>query len=154
MPDIKSSNTIDGVHIHDLNVISDDRGSVLHMMRSDSINYQKFGEVYFSELNPGAIKAWKKHLIMTQNITVPRGVVEFILYDDRINSPTKSELVRLTIGRPDNYKLLTIPAGIWYGFRALNNESGLLANITDMIHDPGETERLEWNSEYIPYVWK
>ena len=74
--------TIYGLRIIPLKEISDQRGTVLHMLRSDSENFKKFGEIYFSEINPGYVKTWKKHLKMTQNFTVPAGKVIFKFYDE------------------------------------------------------------------------
>ena len=39
---------IEGVQIIKKSVISDDRGKILHMLRSDDKNFKKFGEIYFS----------------------------------------------------------------------------------------------------------
>ena len=46
-------------------------GDVLRAMKSDDIGYVNFGESYFSIVHPGAIKAWKRHLLMTLNLVVP-----------------------------------------------------------------------------------
>ena len=56
---MKKENKIAGVFIQNLKIIPDERGSVLHMLRSDSSLYKNFGEIYFSEINPKTIKAWK-----------------------------------------------------------------------------------------------
>ena len=52
---------IEGVKITPLKIISDDRGSVMHMMRNDSDVFDKFGEIYFSTIFKGKIKAWHLH---------------------------------------------------------------------------------------------
>ena len=44
----KTNNNIDGVKIITKKVISDDRGKILHMLKNDDSEYQKFGEIYFS----------------------------------------------------------------------------------------------------------
>ena len=41
---------IEGIKITPLKIISDNRGSVMHMLRSDSDVFQKFGEIYFSTI--------------------------------------------------------------------------------------------------------
>ena len=41
---------IEGVQISPLKIISDERGSVMHMLRSDSQVFKKFGEIYFSTI--------------------------------------------------------------------------------------------------------
>ncbi len=48
---------IDGVLIRPLKIIPDSRGQIMHMLRSDSPGFAGFGEVYFSCIEPGAIKA-------------------------------------------------------------------------------------------------
>ena len=48
---------IEGVKITKLRIISDHRGSVLPMIRSDSNVFQSFGEIYFSTIFNNSIKA-------------------------------------------------------------------------------------------------
>ena len=52
---------IDGVIITPLKRIGDERGMVLHMLRRDWAIFEDFGEVYFSTVKFGVIKAWKRH---------------------------------------------------------------------------------------------
>ena len=49
MGSMKNSDEIEGVVVQSLEQIVDDRGSILHMLRSDSELFTKFGEIYFSE---------------------------------------------------------------------------------------------------------
>ena len=100
---------ISGLKIVPLKEISDQRGSVLHMLRADSENFKEFGEIYFSEINPGQQKTWKNHLKMTQNLTVPVGRVLFKFYDDRSTSDSCGAKEKIVIGRPDNYCLIIVP---------------------------------------------
>ena len=48
---------IEGIKITPLKQIEDERGKVMHMLRNDSKNFTKFGEIYFSFTNPNSIKA-------------------------------------------------------------------------------------------------
>ena len=52
---MKDSDEIEGVIVQPLKQIFDDRGSILQMMRSDSELFERFGEVYFSEIEPGKV---------------------------------------------------------------------------------------------------
>ena len=74
---------IEGVKIIKKNQIIDDRGKVMHMMRNDDENFKKFGEIYFSSVNPKFIKAWHLHKKMTLNYVAVYGKVKLVLYDDR-----------------------------------------------------------------------
>ena len=145
---------IEGVVLQPLRVFEDERGAVMHMLRVDSLLFKRFGEVYFSEVRSGSVKAWKRHTRMTQHFTVPVGRIRFVLYDDRPGSPTAGSLSEIELGRPDDYRLLVIPPGIWYGFTGLAAQPSLVANCADLPHDPSESENLVWSTPLIPYDWK
>jgi len=142
-----------GVALHPLREIADPRGAVLHMLRADADHFHGFGEVYFSETRPGAIKAWKRHRRQTQHLSVPVGRVEFVIADDRADSPTRGTIARLILGRPDRYALLVIPPGIWYGWRAIGETAALIANCADLPHDPTESETGAQPGALGPIEW-
>lgn len=144
---------IDGVVITELRQISDSRGAVLHMLRLGSPGFVGFGECYFSEVAPGAVKAWKRHQRQTQNLAVPVGRLRLVVYDDRSESPTFGSLQVLELGRPDAYLRVTIPPRLWYGFAAIGASAALVANCADQPHDPLESEARAVTDLAIPYVW-
>src|SRR5687767_13047437 len=109
---------IAGVEIHPLRVIADQRGAVMHMLRGDAPHFSGFGEVYFSEVAPRAVKAWKRHQRATQRFAVPVGRMRLVIFDDRAQSATAGTLDVLEIGRPDAYNLVIVPPLLWYGFGA------------------------------------
>jgi dTDP-4-dehydrorhamnose 3,5-epimerase len=143
---------IDGVLIQPLKVLGDERGKVMHMVRQDSGFFEQFGEVYFSMVNAGIVKGWKKHLKMTQHIAVPVGNIKLVLYDDREGSPTKGRIQEIESGE-DNYRLVRVPPLVWYAFGATGAEAALIANCTDLVHDPKEIIRIDLSDERIPYEW-
>jgi dTDP-4-amino-4,6-dideoxygalactose transaminase/dTDP-4-dehydrorhamnose 3,5-epimerase-like enzyme len=144
---------IAGIKLTELRQIGDERGAVLHMLRADAAEFTQFGECYFSEVFPGAVKAWKRHTLQTQNLAVPVGRIKFVLYDDRENSVTRGQVEVLELGRPDAYQRLQIPPGIWYGFSCLSDTPALLANCADVPHDPAEGEVRPVDDSGIPYQW-
>tara|TARA_B110000238_G_C15826285_1_gene310780 strand:+ start:68 stop:514 length:447 start_codon:yes stop_codon:yes gene_type:complete len=144
---------IDGVNFTDLKEISDNRGSVLHMIRSDSKDFENFGECYFSEILLNKIKAWKRHSIQIQNITVPVGKIILVIYDLRKNSNTFKNLIVSKIGRPNNYKRVKIPPGVWYGFKCVGESNALIVNCTNVPHDKNESEIIDYDDKQIPYNW-
>ncbi|AOP33700.1 dTDP-4-dehydrorhamnose 3,5-epimerase [Leptospira tipperaryensis] len=148
-----SEETLEGVIITPLKEIFDPKGSVLHMIRSDDPEYISFGECYFSEVNPGSIKAWKIHKRQTQNFTVPKGKIKLVLYDTRNESKTKGKIQELILGRPDQYQRVKIPPMLWYGFTCISEEKALIVNFTDIPHDPTESERLPDQDSSIPFQW-
>ena len=94
---------IEGVIITPLRRIPDERGTIMHMMRNDSPAFTKFGEIYFSSVYPGVIKAWHIHDIMTLNYYVVSGTIKFVLYDER------SDFTYLTISEHFRKKGVNTP---------------------------------------------
>jgi dTDP-4-dehydrorhamnose 3,5-epimerase len=144
---------IEGVTLTELRQIGDERGSVLHMLRNDASEFTQFGECYFSEVFPRAVKAWKRHRVQTQNLAVPVGRIRIVIYDDRKGSITQGHLQVMEIGRPDAYLRLKIPPCLWYGFSCLSESPALLVNCADMPHDPKESELRQISDPDIPYQW-
>jgi dTDP-4-dehydrorhamnose 3,5-epimerase len=143
---------IDGVQIIPLRQIVDERGKVMHMLRNDAAHFRGFGEVYFSAVHSGVVKAWHIHKKMVLNYAVPVGKIKLVLYDDRAESPTKGEIQEIYLG-PDNYNLVVIPALVWNGFKGAGSETALVANCATIPHDPAEIERMDPADPRIPYDW-
>ncbi|OGR07310.1 MAG: dTDP-4-dehydrorhamnose 3,5-epimerase [Desulfobacca sp. RBG_16_58_9] len=144
---------IDGVLITPLKQILDERGKVMHMLRSDASHFQGFGEIYFSCVYPGAIKAWHLHKKMALNYAVPYGRIKLVLYDDREGSRTRGEIQEIFMGI-DNYCLVTIPPLVWNGFKGMGQETAIVANCATIPHDPHEIVRLDPFDPSIPYDWQ
>ena len=89
---------------------------------------------------------------MTQHLTVPIGKIRLIIYDDRKNSPSYGKVEVIEIGE-ENYCLVRIPSLVWYGFKGISSLPALIANCTDIPHDPEESERLDVFDKKIPYNW-
>lgn len=143
---------INGVKITPLKKIEDDRGKLLHMLRKESVIFQKFGEIYFSFTNLNIIKGWYRHKKNTLNIAVIFGECKFVLYDKRLLSPTKNNIFEINLSLK-NYSLLTIPPMIWYGFKTIGEDKSIIANCTTLEHSSNEMERYPINTIKIPFEW-
>lgn len=144
---------IEGVIVTPLRQIPDERGKVMHMLRCDATHFRGFGEIYFSCIYPGAIKAWHLHKAMTLNYAVPHGNIKFVLFDDRPDSTTRGKCQELFLG-PDNYCLVTVPPGIWNGFKGVGSQTAIVANCATLPHDPDEIIRKNPFDSAIPYDWQ
>jgi dTDP-4-dehydrorhamnose 3,5-epimerase len=154
MDPINESVEIEGVIIQPLKQIADKCGPVLHMLKNDSRLFKQFGEVYFSEIHSGLVKAWKRHKKQSQNLVVPLGEIWLVIYDDRPNSNTHRKIAQYKLGRPKDYRLIHIPPMLWYGFQGIGDQTSMIANCTDLSHDPEEMESLSADTSQIPYQWK
>ena len=144
---------IDGVLVHPLGRIPDERGKIMHMLRCDDPHFERFGEIYFSVVYPGVIKGWHLHKEMTLNYAVVSGMIKLVLYDDRPDSPTRGELQELFIGE-SNYVLVRIPPGVWNGFKGIGVAPAIVANCATLPHDPDEIVRMDPFDNHIPYDWR
>ena len=147
------SELIDDVVLTELKQFSDERGTLLHMLRNDDPIFTTFGECYFSEVLPGAVKAWKMHRNQTQNFSVPVGRIKLVIYDNRKNSISNGNLQYVNLGRPDSYFRIMIPPGLWYGFTCISEMPALLVNCADIPHDPQESEIRMLDDISIPHKW-
>jgi dTDP-4-dehydrorhamnose 3,5-epimerase len=143
---------IDGVEIVQLEVFEDERGAVFRMLRNTDPHFVRFGEIYFSSVRPGVVKAWKSHTRLTSNYACVQGRIKFVLWDDREGSTTRGAQTEILIS-PDEYRLIVVPPGVWHGFQGLAEPLSLLANCATEPNDPSELHRLEPHSKAIPYDW-
>jgi dTDP-4-dehydrorhamnose 3,5-epimerase len=130
---------INEIFLTKLKIIPTEGGNVLHALKNDDENYKGFGELYFSTINYGFIKAWKKHLKMTMNIIVPVGEVKFVFY-----SESENKFLTIKIGE-SNYQRITVQPGVWFGFQGISPNKSLVLNFSNIQHDPNEVIRKNVN---------
>ena len=121
-------------------------GDVIHALKNSDDGFNGFGEVYFSWVEHGAIKAWKYHQHMTLNLVVPLGEVSFVFHLKDQEKYFRTE----NIGE-ERYARLTVPPGIWFGFQGKASGKSLLMNVADIEHDPDEVLRKPVSN--IFYKW-
>jgi len=140
---------IPGVLLTPLAIRSSLKGTVLHGIKRTDPGFAGFAEAYFSTVETGVTKGWKRHREMTLNLVVPVGAIEFVLYDDRAGSPTIGLLSSVRIS-PENYARLTVPPGVWLAFKGLSPGLNLLMNCANIVHDPLEADNVDPGTENLP----
>ena len=146
------------INIHELSntplkIFSDERGSVMRFLKSNSASFTDFGEAYFSKINHGVVKGWKLHENVSQNFSVPHGVIKVVVYDNREDSPTEGVINEFILNSSDHYTILSIPKGVWYSFKGLTEGYSLLANIINIDHSLAVSHVLPLDNEIVPYKW-
>jgi len=137
---------LDDILVTPLKQIPTVGGDVMHALKNSDNGFNGFGEVYFSQVEQGAIKAWKCHQRMTLNLVVPKGEVSFVFHLTKQKNVFRTE----NIGE-ERYVRLTVPPRIWFGFQGVASERSLLMNLADMVHDPDEM--LHKKTSEIVYNW-
>ncbi len=133
---------MDGVTLTLLKKITHPKGGVFHAMKASDDGFCGFGEAYFSTVNMGDIKGWKKHSEMTLNLVVVTGEIEFVVYDG-------DSFFNVKLSK-DNYQRLTIKPNLWLAFRGIGNEN-ILLNLASIEHNPNESENE--NMDNFDYNW-
>lgn len=144
---------IEGCVVTSLFTHEDNKGSVLHFMQKRNQQFVDFGEVYFSTVNYSVTKGWKTHQRMTMNLVVPVGKIEFTLVDGRSLSSSFKQKEKVVLS-PENYKLLTVPPGVWMSFKGLHqHHPNVVANFADIQHDPHEAMIAPLDVSPTKYNW-
>ncbi len=135
------------------NIIPDERGSIMHMLKNSDNEFTKFGEVYFSTAYPTVIKGWHLHTRQTQNYVVVEGMIKLVLLDKRKKSITYGLLEEHYLGEL-NYSLCQIPPGVANGYKVIGNKKAIICNCSDYAHEPDEMLRYSpADKSFSNYKW-
>ncbi len=145
---------IEGAMTKKLNLIPDERGRLMEILRRDDGIFGGFGQVYLTTTYPGVVKAWHFHKLQDDFITCIRGMLKLVLYDARNDSKTKGEINEFFIGE-FNPLLVKVPRMVYHGWKCISQEEALVINV------PTEPYNRETPDEYrvdphqndIPYAW-
>ncbi|HET7343524.1 MAG TPA: dTDP-4-dehydrorhamnose 3,5-epimerase family protein [Methylomirabilota bacterium] len=145
---------IDGVALVPLARHTDDSGSLTELARLtggavDGLAGFTLRQVNFSELAPGAIKAFHLHVRQSDVWYVPPGDrMLVVLLDVRQGSRSEGARLRLVLGDGAS-RLLRIPPGVAHGVRNVGTQPGRIVYFTD-VHFSAEPSscdegRLPWD---------
>ncbi|HBH04848.1 MAG TPA: dTDP-4-dehydrorhamnose 3,5-epimerase [Candidatus Rokubacteria bacterium] len=146
--------SIDGVALVGLTRHHDEGGSMTELARltagrAGALPGFEVRQVNYSELAPGAVKAFHLHVRQTDVWYVPptdRMLV--VLLDVRQGSPTEGARLRLVLGDGIS-RLLRIPPGVAHGVKNLGTATGRVLYFTDVHFSPEPSTcdegRLPWD---------
>jgi len=145
---------IAGVEIVDLKRHADDGGNFTELGRFTAGAHDAFpgftlAQVNYSEIEPGALKAFHLHRRQTDIWYVPPDdKLLLILVDVRAGSPTERASTRLILGDGAS-RLVRIPPGVAHGVRNLTRARGRIIYLVDVKFSPAPAEsdegRLPWD---------
>jgi dTDP-4-dehydrorhamnose 3,5-epimerase len=145
---------IEGVEIVELKRFADDGGSMTELARlvngtPEALKGFTTRQINFSEIEPGAIKAFHLHARQTDVWFVPPSDrVLLILVDVRTGSPTENVSMRFMLGSGAS-RLVRIPPGVAHGARNMASATGRIIYFTDLHFsaNPADCDegRLPWD---------
>lgn len=145
---------IKDVKTKELQVIPDERGRLMEILRVDDDLYQEFGQVYMTTAYPGVVKGWHYHKNQIDNFAVIKGMMKIVLYDNRADSDTHGEINEFFLGE-HKQKLLQVPSYVFHGFKCISEEESIVVNIptAKYNYENPDEYRIDPHDNDIPYDW-
>ncbi len=137
-----------------LELIPDDRGWLMEILRSDWDIYEKFGQVYLTTVYPNVVKAWHYHKVQTDHFACVSGMIKLVLYDARRNSKTRGQVNEFFLGER-NTMLVKVPPLVYHGFKGLGTQPAYVVNIPTELYNYEKPDEFREppDSKKIPYTW-
>lgn len=149
---VDQTGLIDEVVIRPLRRIPDERGTIMHGVRSDNA-LSPIGEVYFKKLYFGVVNGWHIHETLELNYICIMGMIKLVLYDIRKGSKTQGVLQEIFYGE-DSYCLVHVPPGVANGSKGMGHPYSIMVNVASQPHDPLlKYRRIDPHAGEIPYDW-
>ncbi len=152
--DYESKPSIHGVEVVELRRFNDDGGNMTELGRlADGTHAQLPGfvvkQINYSEMDPGAVKAFHLHHRQTDVWYVPPSdKMLLVLHDCRAGSPTEGQTLRMVLGDGKS-SLVRIPPGVAHGASNLGTQAGRIVYFVDLQFsaETGECDegRLPWD---------
>ena len=151
---INKRTLIEGVKVHQLKPLCDDRGFLMEMIRSDDPEFKGFGQTYVTAVNEGVVKAWHYHEKQTDTFICIYGMIKLALYDCREESPTYGIVNEFFIGER-NPQRIQIPTRVMHGFKGISAGYSLIVNLPDQMYNYEKPDeyRVHPHNNDIPYDW-
>lgn len=134
---------IQGISLHPLRQIKVPKGDVWHAFKCNDDGFIGFGEAYFTHIDAGEVKGWKRHNRYTLNLVVIKGTVRFVFYDDRCDSTTKGMFGEVILSPDENYQRLTVEPGLWMAFQGVSKDQAMLIDLIPELHEVDESDKKE-----------
>ncbi len=154
LQDYSAGPRIDGVEIIELQRFNDDGGAITELGRITSGKHGQLDgfeikQINYSEIEPGAVKAYHMHRRQTDVWYVPpHDKLLLVLHDCREGSATEGQTMRFVLGDGRN-RLLRIPPGVAHGCTNLATEMSRIIYFVDLQFsaDPADCDegRLPWD---------
>lgn len=146
---------IDGVKIKKLIVHEDERGDFREIIRINEGLVKKISQVSISKTKPGVIKAFHWHKYQDDLFYVLKGNIKLVLYDQREDSKTRSQLQEMLLGESYPPNLVFIPRKVLHGYKVIGEKEAEVLYIMNNVYNsknPDE-ERVPFNDSSINFNW-
>lgn len=144
---------IEGVVIKDLIKHADERGFFQEIIRNtDNFFAEGFGQLSYSLVYTGVVKAWHLHREQTQWTCILNGTARVVLHDCRRDSTSFGQTIEILVGNEFKPVVYKFPPGVAHGYKCVNGPMSVLY-VTSGIYDPSDEQRIVHNDPTIAYDW-
>lgn len=144
---------IEGLTIRPLLTQVDRRGEVVEMYNPAwNVHSMPMVFAYQATIRPKAIKGWVVHREQDDRIFTSLGVMRWVFYDDRKESPTYRLLNQFTFSER-NRSLIVIPAGVYHAVQNVGETEAFFVNFPTKpyCHKNPDKYRLPPKNDLIPF---
>jgi dTDP-4-dehydrorhamnose 3,5-epimerase len=144
---------IDGVAIKSIVTHPDERGFFREIIRcTDDFFSEGFGQLSYSHMVDGVVKAWHIHKTQIDWWYLLRGVAKVALFDLRPKSNTYRQLNEFDMDEDTHNIILKVPAGVAHGLKILKGPADLVY-VTSTVYNKDEEGRIAYDDAMIGYDW-
>ncbi|HZP18864.1 MAG TPA: dTDP-4-dehydrorhamnose 3,5-epimerase family protein [Bauldia sp.] len=110
-------------------------------------------QVHTTTTFPGRIRAWGLHQRSTDRLFVVSGLVRIVVFDGRLDSPTKGRINEFTVSEK-NPGLLVIPPNLYHGWKNIGTSEAIIINMPSVMynHEAPDALDLPYESEAAPRI--
>lgn len=151
--------SIDGVRLRCTRPVPHEDGHLTEIARASWTELSDpVVQVHVSSVLPNRVHGWALHQRCTDRMFVVTGLVKFVVFDGRQNSPTFGSFVDITLSEKSP-GLLFIAPGLYHGMKNMGTSEAMVINMpTEMFdYNAPDSFDLPWDSEaakrIIPYAW-
>ncbi len=134
---------IEGVEIKNLTVFQDSRGWLKEIYRDDEDNISP-AMCYVSHTVFNEIRGPHEHKYQSDFfVFIGPGDFELYLWDDRKQSPTYGENLKIIVGQSNSVSVL-VPPGVVHGYKSITKSGSFSINLPDKLYaGPGKKEEVD-----------
>jgi len=145
-----NNNIMEGVIIKKLDKFEDARGWLSEIWRSDENEFSP-EMAYVSVTKPGMIRGPHEHKFQSDGFVFwGPGNFELYLWDNRENSPTFKEELKIEVGK-NNPSLVVVPPGVVHGYKCISDSDAYCINLPNKLYagigKKEEVDEIRWEKD-------
>jgi dTDP-4-dehydrorhamnose 3,5-epimerase len=144
---------IHGMVMRRLTTLEDGRGEIIELFDPKwGFHPDPLVFVYSASVRPKAIKGWIVHKNQDDRIATLSGVLHWVFFDNREDSPTYKMLNQFTFSEK-NRMLFTIPRGVFHAVQNIGTTDAYFVNMPNRAYEHADPDkyRLPLKNDLIPF---